>query len=136
MADSTTEIDLDSVIDRLLEGQFYSSPPFLSFFFLQAPGDINKVDGCGLCTALPRFVVRLVRVVAPPPGSVNLSAQTRIHYGVEGNQQKRLFTRKPFALIIRGWSRRSYIDFSTLPSRHLPVTHQMLIVFSLFNSAR
>ena len=57
MADSTTEIDLDSVIDRLLEGESPLLPP-PPFLFPASPGRIHKADGVDCALALLRFAVR------------------------------------------------------------------------------
>jgi hypothetical protein len=74
MADSTTEIDLDSVIDRLLEGQFYLFPPFPLLSSCKLRKTPTTRMGMDYALALPRFVVCLVLVVAPCPRPLNSSA--------------------------------------------------------------
>ena len=50
MADSTTEIDLDSVIDRLLEG---ATEHILFFVFLVVPGAFPATSSGAYCSSLP-----------------------------------------------------------------------------------
>ena len=92
MADSTTEIDLDSVIDRLLEGESFLlfSPLLLS---PASPGRHPQSGWGGLYAGPPSF---FVLVVAPCLGSVNRLESAP---SSQGNQPKCLPTRPAFALI-------------------------------------
>jgi hypothetical protein len=133
MADSTVEIDLDSVIDRLLEGQFYDFSRSSSFFS-QAPEDTSKTDAMDRALALPRCHSPGPRWWRHAWGLSSCRQPARIRHNFRGNQPERLFARK-----------RHHADRSTMATAILhqffvppppPVTHQMLIVFTPFNSAR
>ena len=88
------------------------------------------------CTlAQLRFVVRSVLVVAPCPGSINLSATgSSPPRAARQLAEETIYKTTPCA--DRSTLATTIIDFLALYSRRHPVTHPTLIVFSLLNSAR
>src|SRR6266478_5138056 len=131
MADSTTEIDLDSVIDRLLEGESPLPPPPTSLFPV-SPGRIHKVDGVDCALALPSFCRPLCPRGRPMPTGRQPACihKESARQSVEGSIYEARLRADPLVLAT------TIIDFPCPPPRHNPVTHPILIVFSPFHSAR
>lgn len=136
MADTTTEIDLDSVIDRLLEGQFFQL--FFPLFFLLANLARFQQNGWGgLCTGPLSFCLSLGPRGRPTPGlSICRPARTRHELKVISWKTVR---KKSLCADHSATATAIICRFFIGPPPlvpHLPVTHKTLIVFSPFDSAR